>query len=207
MDSFWGILRSFFSRSQYTQLPGSFSSRPLANWFSHQAGSGCEYFHGFQCFSREPNHRRRDIKFTGVVSERASGSVQTLGGLSYFFREDRKVIYGSYFLPNGSGHPVFSIVVLDDSGEAENNVEKYMGWEERGFVVAGENAAHHFLQVVVFGAVNEWRLQWQNILDGLEQLVSVDVSCSRAGVWPGILALTPHTTSSPILRTMIRRKH
>jgi len=203
---FWGILRSFFSRNQYTQLPGSFSSRPLANWFPHEAGSVCEYYHGFQCFSGEPRLRRRDIRFTGVISERASGSVQTLGRLTYFFRENRKTIYGSYFLPNGSEHPVFSIVVLDDGGEAEDIVEKYIGWEERGFVVAGENAAHHFLQVVIFGALNEWRLQWQNTLDGLELLVSVDVSTSRAGGWPGIPVLTLHTTSSPILRTMTRRK-
>ena len=51
-----------------------------------------------------------------------------------------------------------------------------MNWEEHGFAVAGENAGHHFLQCILFTALHERLDQWQNTLDGLERLISINAS-------------------------------
>jgi hypothetical protein len=78
---------------------------------------------------------------------------------------------------NDSRAPVFSVVVLDDRWHIFGDTgERYINWEEQGFVVQGLNAGHHFLQCTLFATLHEWVDQWSQCLDWLDSVVKIEVS-------------------------------
>jgi len=174
----WNFLNRFFLGVQ-TGTVGSRASHSITYWGELEDRFMCEYSHTLRCFSGSSSLRflSGGRHFTGVACERAYGSIYTLqGGGTYYFEEYRMTILGSWVLMKSSAAvtPAFSVVILDDHRkEAE---DRYMNWEEHGFAVAGENAGHHFLQCILFAALHDWLGQWQTTLDGLEGLVSIDVS-------------------------------
>lgn len=174
----WNLLSRFFLGVQTRSLSSNLGLS-ITYWGELEDRFSCEYSHTLRCFSGSSSLRflSGGRHFTGVACERAYGSIYTLqGGGTYYFEEYRMTILGSCVFMKSCAAPAFSVVILDDLRKPREAEDRYMNWEEHGFAVAGENAAHHFLQCILFAALRDWLDQWQNTLDGLERLVSIDVS-------------------------------
>ncbi|KAK4445783.1 hypothetical protein QBC34DRAFT_412658 [Podospora aff. communis PSN243] len=176
-DIFNRVLLDFYGGSPY------FASLNLSHWQKTLDGDTCLWRCALRSFSRSfvehrrlPRSRKELPARAMAYCRRSFGSLVSLDQAESYFVEERKMIVGYLRTFNDSRPPTFSIAVLDDRWPSSGDTgERYINWEEQGFVVQGLNAGHHLLQCTLFAALHEWVDQWLQCLDWLDSVVKIEL--------------------------------
>ena len=151
----------------------------LTFWSKQQDTILCTHQHTVRYFSRPRVPLLGKEKTPGFHSHRATGTIWSLHNAPVCFTERRQMIVAALCINRQAHVPSFTLMMVDDSKDPYQgpDLKKYtVGWENRGFVVMGRNAAHHFLQSVLHVVYTDWFEEWSRSLDGLDEMVTTEVS-------------------------------
>lgn len=135
----------------------------------------------------------------GIIPQRDFGNFVFLNDVEYSYEICRTFIIGHCSSKPGGLSPRFSIVVVDDGiWDYKMPPGQFANWEERGFLVTGPNAGHHFAQAVLHAALLQWEKRLGNTLDSIDRSLSTTVGA--CGVEEGQFSLTTFSKLRDIAR-------
>jgi len=194
MDTVHDFLHQFCAAWKPLSLRGR--GHEFGGWTGN---SDTSYQHTLRCFSNVRSTDRSDF-VPYVRCHRESGQFPALPGtpLSSFVERRMSVLCRWSGADDARS---FTIVVLGDFQnvrfEAHDSNDLLTDWEDRQFVVKGDNAGYHLLQSVVHRMLMFWEKEWAHCLDELDNTVNTKVKPSQ----------TPSKVISVLLTHLIARRH
>ncbi|KAL2021837.1 hypothetical protein VTK56DRAFT_6611 [Thermocarpiscus australiensis] len=175
------FLHEFCSAWKPLYLRGhSHHDQQFYGWFSSGAGE-LAYRHTIRCFSSVPVRKSLDAAVESlphVRCHREAGQFPTLSGTrdSSFLERRMSVLCRWAY---SADRQFFTVVVLGDfqiANPARHASDRFTDWEDRHFVVRGENSGYHALQSAVHRMLMYWEKEWSQCLDELEQSVNTQLN-------------------------------
>ncbi|KAK4151153.1 hypothetical protein C8A00DRAFT_17399 [Chaetomidium leptoderma] len=169
MDTVRDYLHEFCAAWKPLSLRGR--NREFSGWTGNSETS---YQHTIRCFSNVVTTDESDF-VPYIRCHREGGQFPSLPGapISTFAERRMSVLFRWSHVDSA---PYFTIVLLGDFQsirlEARESNDLFTDWEDRRFIVKGENAGYHLLQAAVHRILTFWEREWSHCLDALDNAVN-----------------------------------